>query len=89
MKLFRRILLVILLLAVLALIIGFLFLQNLKTAAIPDYNENVEIPGLTDEVTVFRDEFGIPHVYAKTENDLYKAIGFVMAQDNIKIKPKL
>lgn len=81
MKIAKRILLVFLILISLALIIGFLFLQNLKTAAIPDYNENVEMPGLTDEVTVLHDGFGIPRVYAKTENDLYKAVGFDMAQD--------
>ena len=36
-----------------------------------------------EEVTVFRDEFGVPHVYAKNEQDLYRAVGFLMAQDRL------
>ena len=28
-----------------------------------------------------RDESGIPHIFAKTENDAYFALGFVHAQD--------
>jgi penicillin amidase len=83
MKTVKRILLGILILIVLALIGGAVFLQNLKTAAIPDYNKSVNLKGLSTEVTVFRDEFGVPHVYAETEADLYYAIGYVMAQDRM------
>ena len=83
MKTVKRILLGLLILVVLAIIGASVFLQNIKTAAIPDYNKNVEIKGLTSEVTVFRDEFGVPHLYAETEADLYYAIGFVMAQDRM------
>ncbi|NQU85590.1 MAG: penicillin acylase family protein [Mariniphaga sp.] len=79
MKLIKRILSVVLILV----IGGFLFLNNLKKAAIPDYNENVQLEGMKSEVTVLRDQYGIPHVYAENEIDLYKAVGFVMAQDRL------
>lgn len=61
----------------------FLYVGYLKNAAVPDYNNPVVLEGITAEVTVYRDEFGIPHIYASDENDLYRAVGFVMAQDRL------
>jgi penicillin G amidase len=83
MKLFKRILLIIGLLIVVVLIVGYFLLNNLKTNALPDYSKNVQIPGLTSEVTILRDSFAIPHIYAETESDLYRAVGFAMAQDRL------
>lgn len=83
MKLLKRILLTLGLLLVLALIVGYFFLNHVKTAALPDYSKDVQIPGLTEEVTILRDSFAIPHIYAKNEADLYRAVGFAMAQDRL------
>jgi penicillin amidase len=41
----------------------------------------VELPGLTGEVEVIRDERGIPQIYADTTEDLMRAQGFVHAQE--------
>lgn len=41
----------------------------------------VRIVGLSDNVEIIRDRFGIPHIYANTPEDLFKAQGFVHAQD--------
>lgn len=72
----------IILLAVL-LIAGTLFIRSVARRGIPDYNAAVELSGVTDEVVVYRDDFGIPHIYAKNENDLYRAVGYCMAQDRL------
>jgi len=34
-------------------------------------------------VTVYRDAFGVPHIYAEETSDAYYALGYVMAQDRI------
>src|SRR5699024_8842706 len=34
-------------------------------------------------VKVHRDEYGVPHIYADTVDDLYKAYGYVMAKDRL------
>ena len=73
MKILERILLFILSLIVLALIIGFVLLNSLKKAALPDYSEDKVVQGLSNEVTVIRDSFAIPHIFAENENDLYKS----------------
>ncbi len=83
MKLFKKIATIILILLVLLLAGGMIFLNNLKTRAVPDYNENVDLENLTDPVTVYRDSLGIPHIYAANDLDLYRTVGYVMAQDRL------
>ncbi|MBA7524495.1 hypothetical protein ES705_16635 [subsurface metagenome] len=39
--------------------------------------------GLRGEVTVIRDEWGIPHIYASYEEDLFFAQGYCHAQDRL------
>jgi penicillin amidase len=45
--------------------------------------EIVHIPGLSEPVTVVRDNWGVPHIYASNERDLYFAFGYVQAQDRL------
>ncbi|WP_308289426.1 MULTISPECIES: penicillin acylase family protein [unclassified Mumia] len=47
----------------------------------PDRTGSVQIPGLSAEVEVLRDDRGIPQVYADTAEDLFLAQGYVHAQD--------
>jgi len=62
---------------------GLIFIDHFKTAALPDYNKDIKLTGLTAEVTVIRDSFAIPHIYAENEHDLYLAAGYAMAQDRL------
>ena len=41
------------------------------------------IAGLDSVVEVRRDRFGVPHIYAKTQHDLFVAQGYVVAQDRL------
>ena len=49
---------------------------------LPEY-EVLYVKGLNSSVTVYRDEWGIPHIYASNENDLSFALGYVHAQDRL------
>ena len=49
---------------------------------VPEY-EVVYVDGLQDEVIVYRDDWGIPHIYATEEEDLFFAIGYIHAQDRL------
>ena len=44
-----------------------------------------EVPGhpLAGEVTVVRDEQGVPHIFAEDAGDLFFALGYTMAQDRL------
>ncbi|MHA1757112.1 MAG: penicillin acylase family protein, partial [Promethearchaeota archaeon] len=46
-------------------------------------SEILYVNGLDDKVIVYRDEWGIPHIYAKTEDDFAFALGYLHAQDRL------
>ncbi|MCA9924720.1 MAG: penicillin acylase family protein, partial [Anaerolineales bacterium] len=47
----------------------------------PQTDGTLTLSGLQDEVQVYRDEYGISHIYAQNEHDLFLAQGYVHAQD--------
>ena len=67
-----------LLVGLFALLVFFYF-QSLK----PQYSGASNLSGLSGEVTVHFDSFGIPHIYAETEEDAYRSLGYVHAQDRL------
>jgi len=65
------------------LVAGTLFVRSVAHRGLPDYSATVELAGVTDDVAVYRDAYGVPHIYAKNESDLYRAVGYCMAQDRL------
>jgi penicillin amidase len=43
----------------------------------------LKAPGLEKPVMVLRDRWGVPHIYAESQHDLFFAQGFVAAQDRL------
>lgn len=66
---------------VLALVAGLVVGVVLVRRPFPQTEGEIELPGLASEVTVLRDEQGIPQIYADTTTDLMRAQGYVHAQD--------
>ena len=79
MKTLKKVLFVLLGLLVLLGIFCYFFINSLK----PDYEGTKELSGLSSEVTVYFDAYGIPHIYGETEIDAFKALGYVHAQDRL------
>ncbi len=52
-------------------------------ASIPQRNGILSVPGLSAPVAIVRDRFGVPHITAANDGDLYFAQGFVHAQDRL------
>ncbi|MEE8340812.1 MAG: penicillin acylase family protein [Candidatus Neomarinimicrobiota bacterium] len=72
------------LLIILVLVVLIIFLvRGIATKGIPDYNAKIHLENLKDDVTVYRDEFAVPHIFAKNDEDLYRATGYCMAQDRL------
>ncbi|NMY68742.1 penicillin acylase family protein [Pseudomonas sp. WS 5414] len=67
----------VLILAVLAGVVGYLYSKQ------PTRQGQVEVRGLQGSVTVRYDERGVPHIRAENETDLYRALGYVHAQDRL------
>ncbi len=53
--------------------------QSLK----PDYDGVKALPGIQSEVSVYFDPYGIPHIYGENEEDVFRALGYVHAQDRL------
>ncbi len=56
---------------------------QLKSAAVPDQDTALALPGLGAPVTVLRDDLGIPYIFAESTADLLRAQGFVTAQHRL------
>jgi penicillin amidase len=52
-------------------------------ASLPVWDGEIAHASLTGEVTVKRDEWGVPHIYAEHEADAYFALGYSQAQDRL------
>lgn len=50
---------------------------------LPVLDGQLSLPGLLKEVTVERDNWGVPHIRASSLNDLCEAQGYTMAQDRL------
>ncbi|MBI2921672.1 MAG: penicillin acylase family protein [Planctomycetes bacterium] len=57
------------------------WLTGRSRARLPLISGTLALPGLSSPVEIFRDRWGIPHVYAASARDLLFAQGFVHAQD--------
>ncbi len=56
-------------------------LEKLSQRNLPKTQGNIKLKGLKESVEIIRDEWGIPHIYAKNTEDLVFAQGLVHAQD--------
>ncbi|MFI2753313.1 penicillin acylase family protein [Cellulomonas sp. P22] len=76
-----------LVLSVVALALVVVLVATVVVAAVvvrrplPQVSGEVELSGLDAEVSVVRDDLGVPHITAKTADDLFRAQGYVHAQD--------
>jgi penicillin G amidase len=58
--------------------VGWLFWR-----AMPDYAGTAALPGLSAETRVWRDDYGVPHIFAATMNDAMRALGWLHASERL------
>ncbi|MEU0372485.1 penicillin acylase family protein [Streptomyces sp. NPDC006283] len=77
-----RLLVLVLVLALVAGV-GFGAYWSISTvrASFPQTTGSIQLAGLSGRVEVKRDDHGIPQIYADSDEDLFRAQGFVQAQD--------
>ncbi len=51
--------------------------------ALPQLEGEMTVVGISGPVKIYRDEYGVPHVYADEESDLMFATGYTQAQDRL------
>src|ERR1700690_4344786 len=60
-----------------------IFLMLLPAAAVAAPSETLNTPGLAQPVEIIKDRWGISHIYAKNEGDLFFAQGYNVAHDRL------
>ena len=80
-KTFRRISLSVAVLVVVAIVVATVVGVSLVRRSFPQTSGELAVSGLTSKVTVLRDDRGVPQIYADNARDLFRAQGFVAAQD--------
>ena len=58
-------------------------LMQKSRAVLAQLDGEIAVPGLKEPVEVLRDRWGVPHIYAKNQDDLFLAQGFITAQDRL------
>ena len=58
-------------------------LKLLCKSRLPSLDGNLKISGLDSNIKISRDKWGIPHILAQGQSDLFFAQGFVHAQDRL------
>ncbi len=58
-------------------------LDELAKRSLARLDGELRVPGLKEPVQIIRDQQGIPHIYAKNDDDMFFAQGYVMAQDRL------
>jgi penicillin amidase len=81
MRTVLRILLILLVVLLILGLAGFGVGYATVRRAWPQVNGTLQVPGLRAPVTVVRDQWGVPHIYASNLHDLLFAQGYVHAQD--------
>lgn len=78
------------LLAILTLLAGIfvVWLRSAAKAALPQLDGDLHLsaqgtPGISAPVTVRRDQHGVPHIEAASQEDLFVAQGYITAQDRL------
>jgi penicillin amidase len=67
---------------ILLIFIGFAIFGLITVrSSFPEVDGEIQLSGLDGPVDVYRDQYGIPHIYAENQHDLFFAQGYVHAQD--------
>jgi penicillin amidase len=54
-----------------------------KNPTLPQVSGTLVVPGLHGPVQIYRDQWGVPHIFTEDEHDLFFADGYVQAQDRL------
>lgn len=77
MKIFKRIFWFAFIAVVVLIVAAILFLFFQK----PKYSGTVRMPDLDSTITTYFDNYGIPHIYSKNEEDAFRALGYIHGQE--------
>jgi penicillin amidase len=60
---------------------GYIWFHHTLKKSLPEISGEVNLQGLKEDVEITRDTYGVPHIYARNEHDLFFALGYAVSQD--------
>ena len=70
-------------LTVLLLVAGVLFVKNYLKPTEVLYSGTIEAPNITAPVEVYFDGYGVPHIFAENDDDMFFVAGYLGARDRL------
>lgn len=79
MRIVKKIILFFIVLSILITAGLWIYFNSLK----PNYEGTIKLSSINNKTTVYFDDFGIPHIYAQSQEDAFTSLGYVHAQDRL------
>ncbi|MEI4486349.1 penicillin acylase family protein [Frigidibacter sp. MR17.14] len=68
---------------ILLTVLGALLVYYFAAGSLPDYDEHPQVAGISAPVEIVRDTGDVPHIFGKTDADVFFALGYSHAQDRL------
>ena len=79
MRFFKKIAGIFGLIIVTLAVLVYVFVQTQK----PLYDGTIALAGFSSNTTIYYDTYGIPHIYGENSTDVFRALGYIHAQDRL------
>jgi penicillin G amidase len=63
--------------------VGILLFHYLLLKSLPEYSGEKDLAGLSGKVEIYRDNYGVPYVFAQSDNDAAFSLGYLHAQERL------
>ncbi len=73
----------ILIIAAMLILLAFLTFNIYFEYDIPEYSGTQTVVGLQDTVEIFTDHYGVPHIFANNNEDLFYSAGYIIARERL------
>ncbi len=65
------------------IVLGVILAYYFAAQSLPDYDQTLEVAGISAPVEIIRDQSAVPHVLGQTDEDVFFGLGYAHAQDRL------
>lgn len=78
-----KVLVIVVVVIVVLLLLAFVAIRVMLNKPLPDYSGTIYLDGLSGTVEIYTDDYGVPHIFAQNEEDLFFAQGYITARERL------
>lgn len=68
---------------ILLVVLGMCLVYFLASQSLPDYDKTLAVPVISAPVEIVRDNSDVPHIFGKSDEDVFFGLGYAHAQDRL------